>query len=162
MNTAIAWIALSGLLLLLAAEELWEAAKDRRKAKELNESSLEELGEQHIIMSVLDLLTLIFFLLAGLIWPLEDLAVVPLIKSVLHWTVVGALFAGLICFGLRMWRRRTIRARMFAARGEANGMAQDTNERVREMQERGLADQSEERADREEGRSHRNPDDPEP
>lgn len=40
-------------------------------------------------------------------------------------------------------------------RATANASLDDTNERIREMQKRGLADQPEERTDREEGHEHR-------
>lgn len=156
--------------LVLVAEELRQAKKDKDAAQIAAD---QELARQHLIMGFLDLGTVVFFLLTGLVATLEEYAVAEVVIVVLGATALVCLFAGFACFGLRiLWQRRT-RKRVFAA-SQPNGLdviLRDLQQRVEEIQ-KGIGEEQDEAEqerrddatergeaaiDREEGRKHRGP-----
>ena len=163
-TTAVVWTIICFVLLAIAAGELYQATKDRDA--QIDPAS-KELAGQHVIMGIFDLATIGFFLLTAFASTLERHAVAPFVISALHWTVIVSLFAGLSCFGARMfWQRRT-RHRVIAAQ-EPNSMEtliEDIYKRVQKIEREALGDRSAASEDRiaaaedqEQGRRHRGAD----
>ncbi len=137
--TEVVWMSLCTLFLLFAAEEIWQAVKDRKAA---DIQADRELARQHVILGFMDLGTLFFFVLAGAAAALAEYAISPVVKDVLDGTVLFGLFAGLGCFGLRMFWRRIVRKRVFAV-SQPNGleaMLEEVRTDVKEIGKRGFTE----------------------
>ncbi len=177
--TAIVWMVLNAIFLVLALEDLREARRDWRavKADPASCAADRKLAERHEGMSRYDVITVSLFLVAGIFSKVEDYAIHPGVAAFLHWIVVVGLFGGLGFFGWRIWRRRSLRKLILAglmregsnANTELKTLVEETRNHVKEIKEEGVRVREEhaaesqqrdlerplEETDRNEGREHR-------
>lgn len=166
---AIFWVALAVSLLfsLFAAYDSWGEYLDvrwtHRRAQELFSNGRLRIARFRRVAGFwyavgFNAMALVFGLVAyrAFTEPPEpdDALVLPALTRIFATLVV-------VSFWRTMRGQRRIRAELAEAADikrdvrDVQGVVEDTNERVREMQERGISDRPEERTDRDEGRAHR-------